>query len=250
MMKRLQMASKMLLVLVATSPVAGASWATAQWDAKPETEGSSAVVAPQAPPAPGTPQASTGLVTAPPSPPPPKKKKHTVRPQWGVSIGVPIWLDVERDVVRPGAQLDFWGAADFGFVAVGGRLGFGWTPIELSNSDFDFRGYGREPLRRVNFSPELRLQIPDKKVLPYLSNAFDMNWWNFLETNVVCGWWYCSSFGVYRFSPGYTGRAGLGIKAVKAFHVDLGFSWTLTAKGDFFDRSYWIVGPYVGALFR
>ena len=253
MSSRTHTINKIMLVLVAAMVVGLASETAAQWDTQPDTPESPAVVAPQPPPAPGTPsqQWPSALVTETPAPPP-KKQGPKVQPQWGMGIGVPLFLDVEREVVRPGAQLDFWAAADFGFITLGGRLGFGWTPIELSKeTEFpELQRFGRNPLRRVNFSPEVRLQIPGKKVLPYLSNAFDMNWWNFLETSVACGWWYCSSFGVYRFTPGYTGRVGLGIRAVKTFHVDLGFAWSLTGKGDFFAEKHWSLGPYAGFLFR
>jgi hypothetical protein len=255
MSKRRETANKMWLLCVAASLAGQASQATAQWDTMTDPEGAPAVVAPQPPPAPGTVNqaGSTGLVTEPPATTPKKKKGPRIQPQWGIDIGVPLWLDVDRDVVRPGAQLDFWAAADFGYVTLGGRLGFGWTPVELSKtSEPQLQWYGREPLRRVNFSPEVRLQIPGEKVLPYLSNAFDMNWWNFLESNVYCDPWYwsCSSFGVYRFSPGYTGRVGIGIRAAKAFHIDLGFAWSLTGKGDFFHQKFWALSPYVGFLFR
>ncbi len=255
MSNRLDMGSKMLLAWVAAALTGGAAQATAQWDTQADSAGAPAVVAPQPPPAPGTPNrpGSTGLVTAPPAPQPKPKKQPKVQPQWGIDLGVPLWLDVDREVVRPGAQLDFWAAADFGFVAVGGRMGFGWTPVELSKSgDPELRWYGREPLRRINLSPEIRLQIPGEKILPYLSNAFDMNWWNFLERDVFCDPWYwaCSSFGVYRFTPGYTGRVGIGIRAAKAFHIDLGFAWSLTGKGDFFEQKFWALSPYAGVLFR
>ncbi|MBW2225566.1 MAG: hypothetical protein JRF54_15510 [Deltaproteobacteria bacterium] len=100
---------------------------------------------------------------------------------WGLSIGVPIVLNVNRDNVRPGANINFFGAADFGFFAIGGAAGLQWTPIDLDG----LPGLsGRHPLTRIYLSlPEVRFQVPDLKVvLPYITGSFDMNFWNFAET--------------------------------------------------------------------
>ncbi len=172
-----------------------------------------------------------------------------VRPQFGISIDIPIWLDVDHEVVRPGATLELWASADLGYFVMGARMGFGWTPIDLKKSgDPELENQEQEPLHRLHFSPELRLQIPGKTLLPYLSSAFDVNWWNFSRRGEPgCSWDFCDRS---RFTPGYTGRAGLGIHIVKAAYIDLGLAWTFTAKGDFFERRFWILSPFAGLLFR
>mgnify|MGYP001813494648 CR=1 FL=1 len=226
------------------------SWTSAQWDASAE---------------PGTtPPAST----APAAPPPPPDRMVYEAPQvqqpqnpkkglevgftWSLGIGVPIVLDVPREVVRPGANIFFFGGADFGFFIVGGSAGLQWNPIDL-NSGAVPGVSGRAPLTRIYLSlPEVRFQIPDLKVvLPYISGSVDMNFWNFQETAIGCGYWYCSAYSVYRFTPGFTGKAGLGFNIKESgVYIDAGFQYSFTGKGNFFEESGWWLAPYVGVLVR
>jgi hypothetical protein len=223
-----------------------ASIASAQWDASVQEETSTtATTAPTPPPAPPDQMIST----PPPQPPvqqPEKKKGLEVGFTWALGLGVPIVLDVPRENVRPGANLFFFGGADFGFFIIGGATGLMWNPIELPD------GF-REPLNRFYFSlPEVRFQVPDLKVvLPYISGSFDINFWNFTETGFGCGYWYCAEFAVYRFTPGFTGRGGLGFNIKESgVYIDVGFQYSFTGKGDFFDQSGWWLAPYAGVLVR
>ncbi|MBW1763002.1 MAG: hypothetical protein JRJ64_16230, partial [Deltaproteobacteria bacterium] len=107
-----------------------ATLASAQWDASTQ-EGTSttATTAPTPPPAP-----SDQMVSATPPPAvqqPQEKEGLEVGFTWGLSIGVPIVLDVNRDNVRPGANINFFGGADFGWFVIGGDVGLQWTPIDL-----------------------------------------------------------------------------------------------------------------------
>lgn len=79
--------------------------------------------------------------------PPPQNQPYTKEPayapaptekvgshrgfQGGFNIGVPIWLDVDRAVIRPGADLHFFGGYDIGYAMFGLDLGAMWTPIDL-----------------------------------------------------------------------------------------------------------------------
>ena len=57
-----------------------------------------------------------------------------------------------------------------------------WTPIDLKGyiDEMGVSG-GQSPVTRLYFFPEVRFQVPnDSPVLPYLTGAFDVNWWNFL----------------------------------------------------------------------
>ena len=188
--------------------------------------------------------------TPPPVQEPGGKKPLEVGFTWSLGIGVPIFLDVPRDVVRPGANIFFFGGADFGWFIIGGATGLQWNPINLNN----LAGFsGKGPLTRIYLSaPEVRFQVPDLKVvLPYLSGSFDMNFWNFQETAIGCGYWYCSTYAVYRFTPGFTGKAGLGFNINESgVHIDVGFQYSFTGKGNFFQDSGWWLSPYVGVLVR
>ena len=224
--------------------------ASAQWDASTQ-EGTSttATTAPTPPPAP-----SDQMVSQPVVQQPQEEPGLDVGFTWGLSIGVPIVLNVNRDNVRPGANINFFGGADFGFFVIGGDLGLQWNPIDLNGINAGgVQLSGRHPLTRIYLSvPEVRFQIPNLKVvLPYITGAFDMNFWNFAETTVGCGYWYCSQVSVYRFTPGFTGKAGLGFNINESgVHIDMGFQYSFTGKGNFFDQSGWWLAPYVGVLVR
>jgi opacity protein-like surface antigen len=190
------------------------------------------------------------------TPPPPEGEPsenwwHEAGFTWALQIGVPIFLDVDRDVVKAGADISWFGGADFGSFIVGGAAGIGWNPIDLNNSGIP-EASGRSPVTRLFLSiPEVRFQVPGLKVvLPYISGAFDINWWNFRETQLVCGAWYCTQSSVYRFSPGFTGRGGLAFEAKGGIYVDVGLRYSFTGKGDFFQQSRWYLTPYVGVLLR
>lgn len=192
--------------------------------------------------------------TPPPVQEPGGKKPLEVGFTWGLSIGVPIVLDVPREVVRPGANINFFGGADFGWFIVGGDAGLQWTPVDLNGEVVNGVALsGRRPLTRIYLSlPEVRFQVPDLKlVLPYLSGSFDMNFWNFAETAVGCGYWYCAQYSVYRFTPGFTGKAGVAFNIKESgVHIDVGFQYSFTGKGNFFNQSGWWLSPFVGVLVR
>ena len=139
-----------------------ATLASAQWDASTQ-EGTSttATTAPTPPPAPSDQMVSA---TPPPAVQEPEEKKafQPVGFTWGLSIAVPIFLDVPSDVVRPGAAINFFGGADFGFFVIGGDAGLQWNPIDLNGVNVAGNPpvtlSGRSPLTRIYLSiPEVPL---------------------------------------------------------------------------------------------
>jgi hypothetical protein len=245
--------TSLLLSVLLTALLLPVTMASAQWDASTQ-EGTSttATTAPNPPPAP--PEQMVSTTPYPPVQQPQEKQGLTVGFTWSVGIGVPIVLNVNRDAVRPGANIFFFGGADFGFFIVGGSAGLQWNPIDLNGQIIGGVALsGRSPLTRIHLTvPEVRFQVPDLKVaLPYLGFAFDMNFWNFAETSVGCGYWYCSRYSVYRFTPGFTGRAGVAMNIKESgVHIDVGFQYSFTGKGNFFDQTGWWLSPYVGVLVR
>lgn len=174
--------------------------------------------------------------------------------QWSINIGVPIFLKVDSSRVRPGADLTWVGGLDIGYVVFGLGVGVMWTPINL-NGFVDDAGTpytgGQSPLTRLYFFPEVRFQLPnDSLVLPYLTGAFDVNWWNYRETGISCGWWICSRSSVYRFTPGSTGKVGLAFEIKRGVKIDVGMKHSLSGKGNFFLQTRWWLTPYVGVLVR
>ncbi len=230
-----------------------ATLASAQWDPSTQEGGyTGATAAPAPPPAPPDQMVST--TPYPALQEADQQKGLDVGFTWSLGIGVPIALDVPRDVVRPGANIFFFGGADFGWFVIGGDVGLQWMPIDLNGVNVGGTILsGRRPLTRIYLSlPEVRFQVPDLKVvLPYITGSFDMNFWNFAETAVGCGYWYCSEYSVYRFTPGFTGKAGLGFEVKKSgVYIDVGFQYSFTGKGNFFGASQWWLAPYAGVLVR
>jgi len=231
-----------------------ATMASAQWDASTQEGTSSGATTAPAPPAAPPDQ----MVADTPYPAVQQaEQKKAWEPAsfiWSLGIGVPIILNVDRDNVRPGANIFFFGGADFGFFVIGGDFGLQWNPIDLNGLVVNGVALsGRHPLTRIYLSaPEVRFQIPGLKiVLPYITGSFDMNFWNFAETSVGCGYWYCSQYSVYRFTPGFTGKAGIAFNINQSgVHIDAGFQYSFTGKGNFFDDSGWWLAPYVGVLVR
>jgi hypothetical protein len=173
--------------------------------------------------------------------------------QGGFNIGVPIWLDVDTDVVRPGADLHFFGGYDMGYVMFGANLGAMWTPIDATQIAELPSGTnpGRSPVTRLYIAPEVRVQAPNKSpILPYVAMTFDINWWHFRETGLACNFWYCAQVNVFRFTPGFTAKAGIGFRIKQGVHIDVGVRYSLSGAGDFFLRREQWVSPYLGFFFR
>lgn len=201
-----------------------------------------------------TPPPQNEAYAPPPQEPVPEQKVSAHRGfQGGFNIGVPIWLDVDENVVRPGADLHFFGGYDIGYAMFGVDLGVMWTPIDANQfSDLPpGTSPGRSPLTRLYVAPEVRVQVPNKSpILPYLAMTFDINWWHFRETGIGCNFWYCTEVKVFRFTPGFTAKVGIAFRIKQGAHVDLGFKYSYTGAGDFFlGANQWFT-PYLGFFFR
>ena len=170
--------------------------------------------------------------------------------QGSFNLGVPIWLDADRDVVRPGADLYGFGGLDIGYTVFGLSLGAMWTPINFYNIP-GLSGTSRSPMTRLYFSPEFRVQVPNNSpILPYIGITFDANWWRVKETEIVCGVYYCTRRAVFRFTPGMTAKLGLAFKVSSGSYLDIGIKYSLSGSGNFFFRREQWLTPYFGILFR
>lgn len=193
----------------------------------------------------------------PANPPPtselPETKIVKTKFQWSLNVGVPLWLNVPNDVVRPGADLSWVGGVDIGYMVFGFGVGVMWTPINLRNfTDDNGESSGQSPLTRLYFFPEVRVQVPNKSlVLPYVSGAFDATWWHLHETGLTCDdFFFCSNSSTFRFAPGFTGKVGLAFEIMRGVKVDVGMKYSLTGPGNFFTTQRWWLTPYVGVLVR
>jgi opacity protein-like surface antigen len=180
-------------------------------------------------------------------------RRVELRFQGGANLGVPIFLNVDRDIVKPGLSFTGWGGFDIGWVVFDFALGLQWTGVDTNNiNDPNVAApTGFEPLIRWNFSPGVRFQVPTiEAVLPYVTGAFDANLWSFQALGSGCGWYYCRDDGRAQFAPGFSGKAGLGIHLKKAMYLDVGFQYSMSGKGDFFNRTQWWVEPFIGFIYR
>ena len=173
-------------------------------------------------------------------------------------LGVPVMLDVDRELIRPGANLHVQGGADLGYFGAFIHAGWRFIPVDFDRaSDAGLSTYGasgRSPLKNPYFGLGLRLQASNpSRVLPYVSGSFDFNFWNLRETDVACVgyyYWWCNDYDVYRFTPGFSGRAGLAVELARGTYVDLGVGLSMSFEADFFDDNEVWVEPYLGVLQR
>ena len=190
----------------------------------------------------------------PPKEPEPREKVSAHRGfQGGFNIGVPVWLNTDTSIVRPGADLHFFGGYDMGYVMFGIDLGAMWTPIDGNNiPDFPLgTSPGRYPVTRLYAAPEVRVQVPNKSlILPYVAMTFDINWWHFRQTGTACNFWYCVQVNVFDFTPGFTAKAGIAFRVKQGAHIDLGVKYSFSGPGNFFQRSEQWLTPYLGFFFR
>ena len=187
-----------------------------------------------------------------PEPEPEEKVGQNRGFQGGFNIGVPIWFNVDDSIVRPGADLHLFGGYDIGYAMFGINLGAMWTPIDLNGAPGVPAGSGgRSPLTRLYGAPEVRVQVPNRTpILPYLAMTFDINFWNFRETGIVCNYWYCTQANVFRFTPGFTAKVGIAFRIKRGAHIDLGAKYSYSGAGNFFQRKEQWVTPYLGFFFR
>lgn len=178
-------------------------------------------------------------------------RRVELRFQGGVEAGVPIFLDVDRDVVKPGASLTGWGGADIGWVVFEVGVGLHWTLIDTDSvPEFIFTD-GIQPLIRIHFSPGVRFQIPTiDAVLPYVTGVFDANLWQFESFGNECPWYYCRDNGRAQFAPGFTGKGGIGIHLKGAMYLDVGLKYSMSGKGNFFNQMEWWLEPFIGFIYR
>ncbi|MEM7138268.1 MAG: hypothetical protein AAF500_16930 [Myxococcota bacterium] len=181
-----------------------------------------------------------------------QERRVELRFQGGADVGVPIFLDVDRSIVRPGASINGWGGFDIGWVVFDVGLGLMFNVISTDDIiEAIALNLGDQPLIRWHFSPGVRFQVPTiDRVLPYVGAAFDANLWQFEALGTTCGWYYCRSESRFRFAPGFTARSGVGIRVKGPWFIDVGMKYSMSAEGNFFERTQWWVEPYIGVLFR
>lgn len=180
-----------------------------------------------------------------------QERRVEFRFQGGMKVGVPIFLNVDRSIVKPGGSLMGWAGFDIGWFVADFGLGLQWSAIDTNNVPEIIGPAGLEPLTRLHFSPGVRLQVPTiDAVLPYITGSFDGNIWNFPAFGAGCGWYYCRNDGGGRFTPGFSGKGGVAIRLKNDVYFDVGLQYSLSGKGSFFERKQWWVEPFIGFIYR
>jgi len=166
-----------------------------------------------------------------------------------IYAGVPVYLDVDHDIVRPGYAFDGRFGIDVHYVSFDFEMGFQGNAVDGSKSDpppFD-----RETLRRVHVGFGLRLQIPNEtRLLPYVSGAFDCAWWHLNENQIVIGNGVIFGYPKFNFAPGFSGRAGFAIRTGTDVYVDLALGFGMSFPGGFFDQNRYWLSPQIGFTYR
>jgi hypothetical protein len=180
-----------------------------------------------------------------------QERRVELRFQGGAKMGVPVFLNVDRDVVKPGLSMIGWGGFDIGWVVFEFGLGLQWSWIDTNRIPEIVIPSGLESLVRLHFSPGVRFQVPlFDAALPYVTGAFDANLWNFAALGSGCGWYYCRDDERSKFTPGFTGRGGVAVHLKGSIYLDVGFQYSFSGRGFFFDRQQWWVEPFVGFIYR
>jgi hypothetical protein len=192
--------------------------------------------------------------------PTPSSGASAMRPRTfgSFDLGVPVVLNVDHDLVRPGVNLHGQGGLDLGYVAFFVHGGWRWIPVDFDRAgggDAQYTGNGREPLKNPYFGLGVRVQFPNRSpLIPYASASFDFNWWNFNETASACApgyyYWWCGDYSVYRFTPGFSGRVGTAVEVRNGLYIDVGLNVSMTFEGDFFERNYTWMEPFLGVMQR
>ena len=164
---------------------------------------------------------------------------------------MPVFFNVDHEIVRPGASFTGWAGFDIGWVVFDFAFGLQWTPIDTNKIPGALNPSGLEPLVRLSFSPGIRFQIPlFDAVLPYVTGSFDANLWSFAAIGRGCGWYYCREDSRGQFAPGFSGKAGLGIHLKGSIFLDVGFQYSMSGTRDFFERRQWWAEPFIGFIYR
>jgi opacity protein-like surface antigen len=203
--------------------------------------------------------AAAGAQTEAPAAPPPEPTAGVpvlagyARNAWLVSqfhVGVPLLLDTDRDVVRPGANLGGRFSVANRYFGGGIHGSFQWIPIEGGRAVAPvIQAPERMPLRRATFGPFVSAEIPSPATFtPYLHAGFDFNFWNYDDNALVCDFWQCTSSNVYRFTPGLHGRLAGKIELARRAKVflDLGLEAGVSFPGSFFSETQAWITPYLG----
>jgi hypothetical protein len=196
-----------------------------------------------------------------PAPAPPKaptRSRIQLRSFGAFDVGMPLVLDVDRNLIRPGVNLHMRGGLDIGYVAFFAHGGWRAIPVDFErsaeNGHPEYAGEGRDPLQNISFGFGLQGQIPNRtRVLPYLGASFDFNFWHFRESAVACGgyyYWYCANYNVYEFAPGLSGRLGMAVDMARGVYLDLALGMSMSFEGEFFERNEVWLEPFVGVGFR
>jgi len=162
--------------------------------------------------------------------------RHSV--ETGFHLGVPVFLTADSDV-------------DPGF-AMGGRIGFvaGFVVPEFGIAWQGNSVDGEDTLDAMMLSFGARLRMNNSSsVTPFISGAFDMNFWHFTGSDELVCRNYCEVREDYGFSPGVSGVAGLALSLSPRVSFDVGLRVAATFAAGILDEAELWLTPQVGLGF-
>ena len=179
---------------------------------------------------------------------PPPRHHAPLHRQLSIWAGVPLFADVDRDIVRPGGAVQLRYGFDHGWFVPELLVGYQGTPVEWGLLD---PAYERAPLSQMLFEVGMRFQYMNESLaLPYLGAGIDTLWWFLRDAADVCGVLLC----VGRDSPtvtfGFSFRGGVALEVRENVLLDLGLTAQVSLEGDLFDHARWWLTPFVGITLR
>lgn len=166
---------------------------------------------------------------------------------FGMDLGVVLWNDFDRDIVRPGAALDARIGWDTKYLEPMVELGFRANGVEVSEISGGSPQADRERLKNIFVGLGARFKVPNRSIVtPFFDGLFDLNWWSFVETRIVCSYWYCTAVDDFRFAPGFHGRLGLLLRVSPQAYIEAGCGLGMSFAGDFFDEARSWIEPFAG----
>ncbi|HKP63939.1 MAG TPA: hypothetical protein VJV78_44700 [Polyangiales bacterium] len=163
-------------------------------------------------------------------------------------IGIPIWFTSEDGIVDPGVSFEARFARRFGAIAP--EFTIGWQVNWLDEDQLS--GVAHDANITIDaFFLSLGARIypipKATKITPFISGAVDLNFWHITgNEDLVCGYYYCTTYADYDAGLGFSGRLGVAIRATMAIQLELGAKIGLTLPmGPIDDTEAWIT-PFVG----
>ncbi len=166
---------------------------------------------------------------------------------------VPIPVTDDNDSSRVGFGIAALFGWDFGFLLPSVGVGWSWSRLNLPPGYRD----DTRSLKRFHMSLGLVAEFENESIVtPVLGALVDFNFWHVAgDDGIVCGgyyYWGCYQVENYRYTTGFTLRAGIDVRLFRddRFSLGAGVQPQVTLQGGPFTQAEWWLSPYALFTFR